>query len=86
MGGTIHQAFLYRNGDILFQMKFRYNTRGLAGISKGDGTTYIDTTSLLGDGVSLLYAQRKYVEPEPTARVGEPERLQLTRIVWARYE
>ncbi|RKY12792.1 MAG: hypothetical protein DRP82_06420 [Planctomycetota bacterium] len=86
VGGTIHQAFLYRNGDILFQMKFRYNTRGLAGISKGDGTTYIDTTSLLGDGVSLLYAQRKYVEPEPTARVGEPERLQLTRIVWARYE
>ncbi|RKY13715.1 MAG: hypothetical protein DRP63_09270, partial [Planctomycetota bacterium] len=35
IGGTIHQALLYRNGDIVFQMKFRYRAWGLAGISKG---------------------------------------------------
>ena len=86
VGGTVYQAFLYRNGDILFQMKFRYRAPGLAGVSKGDGSTYINTTSMVGDGISILYAQRKYVEPEPTARVGEPERLQLTRVVWLRYE
>jgi len=86
VGGVIHQALLYRNGDIVFAMKMRVGTApGLAGISKGDGSTYI-VNSDVGPSKRFLYAQRKFVSPEPSATVGPSERLQLTRLVWLQYE
>jgi len=86
VGGVIHQALLYRDGDIMFSMKMREGTApGLSGISKGDGSTYL-VNSAVAPSKSFLYAQRKYVEPEPQATVGEPQRLQLTRVVWLQYE
>lgn len=86
VGGVIHQALLYRNGDIIHSMKLRVGiSRGLSGISKGDGVTYIENSSV-GPSKSFLYAQRKFVSPEPTTKTGSPEPLQLTRLVWLQYE
>jgi hypothetical protein len=70
------QAILYRNGDIRFNINGATNFNNFSptlGISKGDGTNYIDLTSERGSNKSWLLTLRNYISPEPSHGAWGPE-------------
>jgi len=73
------QAILYRNGDVRINIDNATNFADFTptlGISKGDGSRYIDITSERDTNKSWLFLLRKYADPEPTTTLGVEEVLE----------
>jgi hypothetical protein len=82
---ALFQVTLYRNGDILLSRGDATNDwliSETAGVSRGSGGVYIDTTSESEPNRSWLFAMRRYVEPEPSAVLGEEETRKPTVLIY----
>jgi hypothetical protein len=86
---ALFQVTLYRNGDILLSRGDTTNDFLIgetAGVSKGAGGVYIETTSESQPNRSWLFAMRNYVTPEPTVGLGDEETLSPTIILYWKEE
>jgi hypothetical protein len=88
-GAALFQVTLYRNGDVLLSRGDTTNDWTIdetAGISRGSGGVYIDTTGESQPNRSWLFAMRQYTEPEPSASVGEEETHEPTVVIYWKEE
>lgn len=72
----IFQVLTYRNGDVKVSYQLIRNAANMnpiAGLSKGDGTNFVETTTDVAQDKTFLFGIRQYVAPEPTAAFGPEE-------------
>ena len=86
---ALFQVTLFRNGDILLSRGAAVNDwliEETVGVSRGSGGFYTDITGESQPDRSWLLAMRKYVEPEPTAEIGEEETASPTSVIYWKEE